>query len=113
MKTEPGLASGVKEEELDDEAALKWARDDWAHTEMERQCAAFARFEARRRGRDEGGIVVLDDSDDDAPPPTAPVRHGDAGQGCSRDDRVKEEKADDDGGGEDGGDYSTFSEFFF
>ena len=81
----------------------------------ERQCAALRRFEQRCRGRDEGGVVVIDDSDDDdAPPP--PVRHGDAGQGSTRDGRVKEEKADDDDGGEDGGDdgdYSAFSQFLF
>ena len=112
MKTKPGLAGGVKEE-LDDAAALKWARDDWSRTELERQRLAYEQFEARRRGRDEGGVVVLDDdSDDDAPPP--PARVGDAGQGSTRDGRVKEEKSDD--GGDDGGDdgdYSAFSQFLF
>ena len=75
----------------------------------ERQCAALQRFAQRRRGRDEGGIVVIEDSDDDAasPPPT---RIGDAGQGSTRDGRVKEEKSDD--GGDDD-DYSTFSQFLF
>ena len=95
---------------LDDDAALKWAREDFLRMERERRVAALRRFEQRRRGREEGGVVILDDSDDDAPP--APVRHGDAGQGCSRDGRVKEEKADGDDGGEDG-DYSAFSDFFF
>nr|XP_045083631.1 serine/arginine repetitive matrix protein 1-like [Aegilops tauschii subsp. strangulata] len=45
-----------------------------------------------------------------------PVRVGDAGQGSTRDGRVKEEKAAADDGGEDGdddGDYSAFSDFFF
>ena len=73
----------------------------------ERQCAALLRFAERRRGHDEGEVVVIydsDDDDDDAPPP---VRHGDAGQGSSRDARVKEEKADDDDCG-DGGDFSQF-----
>ena len=71
----------------------------------------------RRWGRNEGGVVVLDDSDDDdAPPPPPLVRHGDAGQGSTRDGRVKEKKADDDDNGEDGGDdgdYSAFSQFLF
>ncbi|XBI12667.1 hypothetical protein VPH35_139505 [Triticum aestivum] len=106
VKTEPGLPA-VKTEhgdvELDDEAALEWACKDFLKMERERQCAALRRFEQRRRGRDEGVVVVLDD---DAPPPP-PVRLGDAGQGSTRDARVKEEKADDDDGGEDGGDYSA------
>ncbi|KAF6997207.1 hypothetical protein CFC21_013454 [Triticum aestivum] len=119
-KTEPGLAPvktepvlpAVKTEhgdvELDDDAALEWARKDFLKMARERQCAALRRFEQCRRGRDEGVVVVIEDSDNDnAPPP--PVRHGDAGQGSTRDGRVKEEKADDDDGGEDGGDdYSRF-----
>ena len=60
------------------------------------------------RGRDEGGVVVIEDSDDDDTPPP-PVRVGDAGQGSTRDGRVKEEKPDDD----DDVDYSAFSQFFF
>ncbi|XBH66987.1 hypothetical protein VPH35_095438 [Triticum aestivum] len=108
-KTEPGLAP-VKTEhgdvDLDDDAALEWARKDSLKMARERQCAALRRFEQRRRGRDEGGGVVIEDSDDDdAPRP--PVRVGDAGQGSTRDDRVKEEKADGDDGGEDGSDYSA------
>ncbi|XBI13874.1 hypothetical protein VPH35_140549 [Triticum aestivum] len=100
VKTEPGLPA-VKTEhgdvELDDDAALEWARKDSLKMARERQRAALARFEQRRRGRDEGGVVVIEDSDDDdAPPP--PVRVGDAGQGSTRDGRVKEEKADDDDG---------------
>ncbi|KAF7005025.1 hypothetical protein CFC21_020176 [Triticum aestivum] len=83
--------------------------------EKERQCVALARFEARRRGRDEGGIVVLEDSDDDdddTPPP--PIRHGDAGQGSSRGGRaIKKEKADDDGeDGSDVGGFAALIEFF-
>ncbi|XBI18049.1 hypothetical protein VPH35_059939 [Triticum aestivum] len=112
VKTEPGLPA-VKTEhgdvELDDEAALKWALKDFLKMERERECAALWRFQQRRRGRDEGGVVVLDDSDDDDAPPPPPVRHGDAGQGTTRDGRVKEEKADDDGGGEDGGDDGDYS----
>ena len=111
MKMELGLTNGVKEEALDDEAALKWARDDWVQTERERQRAALARFETRHRGRDEGGIVVLDDSDDDASP--QPVRHGDAGQGSNRGGRaIKKEKADADNNEEDGGDFAALSDFF-
>ena len=105
MKTEHG------EVELDDDAALEWARQDSLKMATERQRAALRRFEQRRRGRDEGGVVVIEDSDDDdAPPP--PVRIGDAGQGSTRDGRVKEEKPDDDDGGDDG-DYSAFSDFLF
>ena len=114
MKTEPGLAGGVKEEVLDDEAALKWARDDWVQMERERQCAVLAWFEARRHGRDEGGIVVLDDSDDDDDAPPPPVRHGDAGQGSSRGGRAikKEKAADDDEDGGNIGDFAALSDFF-
>ena len=90
VKTEPGLAGGFQEEELDEAADLKWARDDWAQTELQRQRLAFEAFEARRRGRDEGGVVVLDDSDDDDVPPP-PVRQGDAGQGSSRGGRAIKE----------------------
>ena len=79
----------------------------------ERQCAALQRFAQHHRGRDEEGVIVIEDSDDDdAPPP--PARVGDAGQGSTRDGRVKEEKPDD--GGDDGGDdgdYSAFSQFLF
>ncbi|XP_044391486.1 uncharacterized protein [Triticum aestivum] len=103
MKTEPGLAGVKTEPGLDDAAAMKWAREDWAWLELERQCRALEEIAARRRGRDEGGVVVLDDSDDDALPP---VRHGDPGQGSSSGIRVKEEKDDDDG------DATVFSEFF-
>lgn len=109
MKTKPGLAGGVKEE-LDDAAALKWAREVWARMELERQCRAYERFAVRRRGRDEGGVVVLDDSDDDASPP--PIRQGDAGQGSSRGGSVKEEKANNDEDGGDVGDFAALSDFF-
>ena len=100
--------------ELDDKAALNWAHKDSLKMARERQCVALRRFEQRHRGRDEGGVVVIEDSDDDdAPPP--PVRVGDAGQGSTRDGRVKEEKPDDDGGedGGDDGDYAAFSQFLF
>jgi hypothetical protein len=110
LKTEPGLAP-VKSEHadmaaLDDEAAMKWAREDWARLEMERQRRALEEIAARRRGRDEGGFVVLEDSDDEAPPPAKPVRQGDPGQGSSRDGHVKKEKEDDDG------DYEVWAKFF-
>ena len=76
VKTEPGLAAVKTKPELDDEAAMKWAR-----LEMERQRRALEEIAARRRGRDEGGIVMLEDNDDDAPPPSNPVRLGDPGRG--------------------------------
>ena len=84
MKAEPGLPA-VKTEhgevELDDDAALEWARQDSLKMARERQCAALRRFAQRRRGRDEGGVVIINDSndDDDAPPPPPP-----AGEGSSR-----------------------------
>ena len=82
MKTEPGLTAVKTEPGLSDEAALKWAREDRARTELERQCHAFDQFTARRQGHDEGGVVVLDgNNDEDAPPP---VRQGDPGQGPAR-----------------------------
>ena len=108
MKAEPGLPA-VKTEhgdvELDDDAALEWARQDSLKMARERQCAALQHFVQRRRGRDEGGVIVIEDSDDDDAPPQ-PVRVGDAGQGSTRDNHVKE-KSDDDG------DYSAFSQFLF
>ena len=110
VKTEPGLPA-VKTEhgdmELNDEAALKWEREDYLKMEMEHKCAGLQRFEHRRRGHDEGGVVVLDDSDDDDAPPPPPVRHGDAGQGSSRGGRAKEVR----NAVADGGDYAAFSDF--
>ena len=108
MKTELGLPA-VKTEhggdvELDDDAALEWARVDSLKMARERQCAALRRFSQRRRGRDEGGVIIIDDSGDDAPPPPP------AGEGSSRGARVKEEKAGD--GGDDGV-FSAFSKFFY
>ena len=117
MKMEPGLPAVKKEHgdvELDDDAALEWACKDSLKMARERQCAALRRFEQCHRGHDEGVVVVIEDSDDDdAPPP--PFRVGNAGQGSTRNGRVKEEKADDDGGedGGDDGDYSAFSQFLF
>ena len=106
VKTKPGLTGGVQVEELDEAADLKWARDDWAQTELQRQRLAFEAFEAWRRGRDEGGVVVLDDSDDDDVPPP-PVRHGDNGQGSSKGGRaIKKEKTDDDEDDSDVGDFT-------
>ena len=104
-KTELWLAA-VKSEPIDNEAVLKWAREDWAWLEMERQRRASEEIVARRHGREEGGVVVLEDSDDDAPLPAKPVLQGDPGQGSSRDSHVKKKKEDDDG------DYAAFSKFF-
>ena len=110
-KTEPALGP-VKcehndEAAFDDEAAMKWAREDWARLEMERQRRALEEIAARRCGRDEGGVVVLEDSEYVTPPP---VRLGDPWQGSSS---VKKEK-DDDNSSDDGdySDYAVFSEFF-
>ena len=41
VKTEPGLAAVKTKPKLDDEAAMKWAREDWARLEMERQRRAL------------------------------------------------------------------------
>ena len=86
---------------------MKWAREDWARLELERQRCALEEIAARCCGRDEEGIIMLEDSDDDTPPPAKPVRQGDPGQGSSRDGRMKKEKDDDDSG-----DFTAFSEFF-
>ncbi|KAI5010891.1 hypothetical protein ZWY2020_013028 [Hordeum vulgare] len=87
-KTESMLLP-VKKEHLDmtvdDETALKWARDDYVREEMEHQHRALEETVARGRGREEGGGVILDDGDEEAPGPSNPVRHGDPGQGCSKD----------------------------
>ena len=107
VKMEPGLAAVKTDPGLDDDAAMKWAQEDWARLEMERLRRALAEIAARRRGRDEGGVIVLEDSDDNAPSPANPVRLGDPGQGSNN---VKKEKDDDDGG--DDGDIAAFSDFF-
>ncbi|KAE8802208.1 Cysteine-rich receptor-like protein kinase 10 [Hordeum vulgare] len=84
VKTEPGLLP-VKQEHptmtAGDEAALKWAWDDYVREEMERQRPSAEEIVARRRGREEGVVVILDESDEEAP---APVRLGDPGQGAAR-----------------------------
>ena len=49
MKTEPGLPAMKTKHgdvELDDEAALKWARKDYLKMERERQCAALRHFDS-------------------------------------------------------------------
>ena len=70
----------------DDESALKWAKEDHVREQVRRQRRAYAELQARRRGREEGGVIVLDsDEEDEAGPSSAPQRLGDPGQGCSRD----------------------------
>lgn len=106
-KTEPALLPVKKEHEAmaaDEETGLKWARDDYVRQEMERQRRALEEIAARRRGREEGGVVILDDSDEETPGPSNPVRHGDPGQGCSKDGGGVQDGGDDD----DGGDYTNF-----
>lgn len=119
-KTEPGTPAVVKQEHLDmatadDEAALKWARDDYVREEVERQRRALEEIEARHRARREeeiAGLIILDDdSDGEAPGPSNPDLHrfGDAGQGCSRDGgRGAPDGDGSDGDGDDGGDYTDF-----
>ena len=53
MKTEPGLAGVKTELGLDDAVAMKWAREDWARLELERQSRAIVEIATRCRGRDE------------------------------------------------------------
>lgn len=51
--------------------------------EMERQCGALEEIATRRRNRDEGGTIVL------------PIRSGNSGHGCSKDDNVRDDGDDD------------------
>ncbi|KAE8794394.1 Cysteine-rich receptor-like protein kinase 10 [Hordeum vulgare] len=85
-----------------DETALKWARDDYVREEMERELCVLEEIVARHRSREEGGVVVLEDSDEEASRPSNPVRHGDPGQGCSRDGGGPHD------GDNDGDDYTNF-----
>ncbi|KAE8783807.1 SEC12-like protein 2 [Hordeum vulgare] len=105
-KTQPAFLP-VKQEHLDmvaaDETMLKWAWDDYVREEMERQRRTLEEIAARRRGREEGGVVILDDNNEEAPGPSNPVRHGDPGQGGSKDGGGVQ-----DDNGEDGGDYTNF-----
>ncbi|KAE8778191.1 Cysteine-rich receptor-like protein kinase 10 [Hordeum vulgare] len=88
-KTEP-LLLPVKQEHLamaeNDETILKWAWYDYVREETERQRRSLEEIAAHRCGREEGGIIILDDIDEEAPGPSNPVRHGDLGQWCSKDD---------------------------
>ncbi|KAE8779539.1 Cysteine-rich receptor-like protein kinase 10 [Hordeum vulgare] len=71
---------------------------------MERQRRALEEIAARRCGREEGGVVILDESDEEASMPSNPVRHGDPGQGCSKDGGG----AGDNGNGNDDNYYTNF-----
>ncbi|KAE8802393.1 Cysteine-rich receptor-like protein kinase 10 [Hordeum vulgare] len=77
------------------DTGLKWSCDDYVREEMECQCRALEEIAERRRGRDEGGVIVLSDSDEEATAPTKPIRSGDPGQGCSKDDGVEDKPSDD------------------
>ena len=109
-KTEPGLLLVKKEHAemaADDETALKWAKADYVREQVLRQRWAYAELQARRPGREEGGVIVLDsDEEDEAGPSSAPPRVGDPGQGCSRDGGGTGQARDDDD--DDGGDYTRF-----
>ncbi|KAI5017474.1 hypothetical protein ZWY2020_042362 [Hordeum vulgare] len=104
-KTEPRLLP-VKQEHLamtaDDETTLKWAWDDYAREEIERQRRALEEIAARRRGREEDDVVILDDSNEEASGPSNPVRHDDPRQGCSKDG----------GGAQDDDDDSDYTNFY-
>ncbi|KAE8800411.1 Cysteine-rich receptor-like protein kinase 10 [Hordeum vulgare] len=95
-KTEPGLLP-VKQEHfamvVDDEAALKWAQDDYVREEMERQRRAPEETAARRRGREEGVAVILDERDEEAP---TPAHLGDPNQGSNKDGAPADGNDDDD-----------------
>ena len=43
----------------DDESALKWAKEDYVREQVRRQRRAYAELQARRRGREKGGVIVL------------------------------------------------------
>ncbi|KAE8801931.1 putative WRKY transcription factor 35 [Hordeum vulgare] len=75
---------------------------------MESQRRALEEIATRRRGRKEGVIVILDEGDEEAGP-SNPVRHGDPGQGCSKDGGGASDNDDDgDDGDDNDGDYTTF-----
>ncbi|KAE8807636.1 putative WRKY transcription factor 35 [Hordeum vulgare] len=85
-KTELGLVP-VKQEHRamatdNNEATLKWARDDYSHGEMERQRRALEEIYARCHGREEDGVVILYEGDEEG---TVPVCLGDPWQGRSKD----------------------------
>ncbi|KAE8815744.1 Cysteine-rich receptor-like protein kinase 10 [Hordeum vulgare] len=87
-KTESVLLPMEKEHKamfVDEEIALKWARDNYVREEMERKHRALEKTATRRRGREEGGIVILDDGDEEVPGPSNPIHQGDRWQGCSKD----------------------------
>ncbi|KAE8786446.1 Cysteine-rich receptor-like protein kinase 10 [Hordeum vulgare] len=89
-KKEPVMPLIVKQEHAemaaDLDTDLKWSRDDYVREEMERQRQAPDEIVVRRHGCEEGGVLVLDDIDEETPTQTTPVRSGDPGQGCSKDD---------------------------
>ncbi|XP_037416770.1 formin-like protein 3 [Triticum dicoccoides] len=59
----------------DDEAAVKWAREDYIREQVLRQHQAYAELQAWCRGREEGGVTVLDgDEEDDVVSPNPPPR---------------------------------------
>ncbi|KAE8817055.1 putative WRKY transcription factor 35 [Hordeum vulgare] len=90
----------------DDDTSLKWAWGDYVWEEMERERRTLEEIAARRRGHEVGDNVILDDNDEEAPGPSNLVRHGDPGQGCSKDGGGVQD--DDGGGGDDDSDYTNF-----
>ncbi|KAI4993261.1 hypothetical protein ZWY2020_007574 [Hordeum vulgare] len=106
-KTEPGLLP-VKKEHLAmaaaDEAALKWARDDYVWDEMEQRRRTLEEIAACHRSCEEGGVIILDEGDEEVPVPSNPIRHDGPRKGCSKDGGGAGGNDDDDGDG----DYTNF-----
>ncbi|XP_044361869.1 proteasome subunit beta type-6-like [Triticum aestivum] len=68
----------------DDEAALKWAKEDYTHEQVRHQRRAWKDLRVHPRA-EEGGLIVIDSDDEgEVGPSSAPPRVGDPGQGCSR-----------------------------
>ena len=91
----------------DDEAVLKWVKEDYVSEQVLRQRRAYAELQVRRRGREVGDVIILDsDDEDEVGPSSAPPRVGDPGQGCSRDNGGSGGARDDND--DDDGDYTRF-----
>ncbi|KAE8818184.1 hypothetical protein D1007_04060 [Hordeum vulgare] len=105
----------IKQENIematDLDTGLKCPHDDYVREEMERKRRAVEKIDAWRRDHEEDDIIVLSDSDKETPAQAAPVRSGDPGQGCSKDDGARDGadgNGDDDD--DDDGDYTAFYE---
>lgn len=80
----------------DDEATLKWAKEDYVPEQVRRQRQAYAKLQARCRGREEVGVIVLGSDEEDKAGQSSAPHVGDPGQGCSRDGGGSGRARDDD-----------------